>query len=118
MNSNFYMRYLVLLFLAVLLLLSSCVPNRKILFFQSKDELKKKDGKDTVARTYQLDSFNYKVQPHDLLSVRYQTLTEKEFNFMNLTILGGNTAGGGAGLLLIGELVDENGEIPMMGFGK
>src|SRR5882762_3459485 len=97
--SNSFMRYLVLLFLAVLLVLSSCVPNRKILFFQSKDELKKKDPKDTIVRTYALDSFNYKVQPHDLLSVRYQTLTEREFNFMNLQNPGGNVGGGG-GLLM------------------
>jgi polysaccharide biosynthesis/export protein len=120
MTSNLFMRYLVLLFLAVLLVLSSCVPNRKILFFQSKDELKKKDPKDTVVRVYQLDSFNYKVQAHDLLSVRYQTLTEKEFNFMNLPTVGGTVSGGagGGGLLVSGELVDEDGQIFMMGFGK
>ncbi len=71
------MRYLVLLFFAILMVFSSFVPNRKILFFQSKDELKKKGPKDTVVRTYQLDSFNYKIQPYDLISVKFQTLTEK-----------------------------------------
>src|SRR5258705_4046042 len=104
--SNSFMRYLVLLFLAAILVLSSCVSNRKILFFQSKDELEKKDPRDTVVRTYQLDSFNYKVRPHDLLSVRYQTLTEKEFNFMNLPTVGGNVSGAAGGLLMVGELVD------------
>ena len=63
--------------------------------------------------------FDYKVQTNDIISVRYQSLTTKEFD-----IIGQNQqstselAGNVGGALLLGELVDENGEIPMPVVGK
>ncbi|HTJ53424.1 MAG TPA: polysaccharide biosynthesis/export family protein [Cyclobacteriaceae bacterium] len=76
---------------------------------------------DTVVRSYALDSFKYKVQPNDILSIRVKSLTEKEFDFFadysgtnQTNSLGGSTANA----LLIGELVDEEGKVPFPVIGK
>src|SRR6267378_430846 len=72
---------------------------------------------DTVVRTYALDTFNYKIQSNDILSVKFESLTPKEFDFFSL----GAAPGGNIGIqnaLLFGELVTEQGEIPFPVVGK
>jgi len=83
-----------------------------------KDDLKKKDIPiDTVLRSYDLGKYDYKVQPQDILMVRFESLTEQEFDF-----LGSRTAQGiGASpalASLVGEMVDDNGEIEYPVIGK
>jgi polysaccharide biosynthesis/export protein len=106
-----------LLLIAGLLFFASCVPNKKILLMQ-KDDVNKKDmPKDTILRTYALDTFQYKIQPYDLLSVRFQSLSSQEQDFFSLQ----NQQGVNQfqlGSQLAGELVDENGEIPIPVLGK
>lgn len=111
----------LLLFFTALLALSSCVTNKKILYLQREGDLKKKDTPpDTAVRHYDLVNFDYKVQTNDIIAVRYQSLTEKEFDIMNQQNQPvGNQGGGiGTGALLLGDLVDEKGEIPMLVVGK
>ncbi|HLZ16304.1 MAG TPA: polysaccharide biosynthesis/export family protein [Cyclobacteriaceae bacterium] len=115
------MRNLSLVFIATLLIFTSCVTNRKFLYFQNKNELKeKKPPVDSVLRKYDLADFNYRIQTNDILSVRFQSLTAKEFDFMGGQTLNQPNAGaaGGVGLLLAGDLVDEKGEIPVPVIGK
>jgi polysaccharide export outer membrane protein len=113
-----------------ILLLSSCVPNKKLLYFQ-KDDLKKKHPTDSILRSYSLHDFEYKIQTNDLISVRYQTLTTEVFDFLGdkaqsisgstTTAAGGGGSmggGGGVNILLMGDLVDNKGEIPMPVVGK
>ena len=114
------MRNAILVFFAVLLLFS-CVPNRKILFLQKKGELDKKaQANDTTVRDYTIEDFSYKVQTHDIISVRYQSLTAKQFDFLEGQAQQNISANLGAigGALLIGDLVDERGEIPVPVVGK
>ncbi|HEU5292552.1 MAG TPA: polysaccharide biosynthesis/export family protein, partial [Cyclobacteriaceae bacterium] len=74
---------------------------------------------DTAIRTYQPISFDYKIQPEDLINVRFESLTPKEFDFLkseqgqmqNMNVTQGNA-------LLIGDLVDQKGEIPFPFLGK
>ena len=112
----------LLIFLAALLALSSCVTNKKVLYLQKQGDLKKKSNPpDSAARDYALVDFNYKVQTNDIISVRYQSLTAKEFDFIQQNSqqnsnTGVNSTIGGA--LLLGDLVDENGEIPVPVVGK
>ncbi|HEV8514152.1 MAG TPA: polysaccharide biosynthesis/export family protein [Cyclobacteriaceae bacterium] len=110
----------LLIFLAALLALSSCVTNKKILYLQKEGDLKKKKNPpDTATRDYDLVDFKYKVQTNDIISVRYQSLTQKEFDFTQQNTQqnsGGNTIVGGA--LLLGDVVDENGEIPVPVVGR
>jgi polysaccharide biosynthesis/export protein len=98
---------------------ASCISNKKVALLQNRDLNKRNIPKDTVVRTYALDSFTYKIQPNDLISVRFESLTEKEYDFLSAN----NAAQSSMGLqpgnaLLIGELVDESGEIPVPVVGK
>ena len=109
-----------LLACAVLLMIA-CVPNKKIVYLQS-DDLKKKDVPiDTVVRTRELKIREYKIQPLDILSIRIESLTEDDFDF--ITKLYPNTqqtaAGGSTGNQLInGFLVDNDGQIEFPVVGK
>ena len=102
----------------VLAALSSCVSNKKFLYLQKNDVNKKDLPKDTVVRTYSIKLPEYKIQPEDIISVRFESLTPKDFDFLNQNQ--GNQSAGVqvAGALLIGELVDQNGEIPFPFIGK
>lgn len=108
-----------LLFIAGLIVLGSCVPNKKVTLLQKGDVNAKHMLRDTVLRTYAIDTFQYRVQPNDIISVQFESLTPDEFNFFSTAPQGtgaANLAQGGA--LLVGELVDENGEIPFPVIGK
>ncbi|MCX7638165.1 MAG: polysaccharide biosynthesis/export family protein [Cyclobacteriaceae bacterium] len=106
-----------ILLLVNLILLSSCVTNRKYVYLQ-KDDVNVKDlPKDTVVRTYSLPDFEYRIQPQDMLMVIFESLTPEEFDIFN------RTAGRGVGgqnlmnMQFMGELVDEEGCIsyPVVG---
>lgn len=99
---------------------ASCVSNKKILLVQQDDLPKTEKQKNQVIRTYQIDTFEYKVQSNDILSVRFESLTAKEYDMFT----GNNTAAAAGAMmqpgnaLLIGELVDEHGEIPIPLIGR
>jgi hypothetical protein len=62
-------------FLALCLLISSCVTNKKYVYLQ-KDDVNVKDlPKDTIVRTYDLQKYEYRIQPEDNISVRFESLT-------------------------------------------
>lgn|SRR5690606_11882913 len=108
-----------LLYAGLILALSSCVTNKKYVYLQKDDVNVKGLPKDSVMREYDLELFDYRIQPNDLISVRFQSLTPEEFDFFSPNIQQTNTSvltGGNA--QLIGELVDENGEIPFPVVGK
>lgn len=107
--------------LAFSLLLSSCVTNKKYVYLQ-KDDVNDKDlPKDTIVRTYDLQNYEYKIQPEDNISVRFESLTPEEYDIFNR-----NGGGGGqqnqqlnvGNAILIGELVDPQGEITYPVIGK
>ena len=106
------------LLLAAVLVMGSCVPNRKVTMLQNNDVNVKNLPEDTVLRSYEPDTFNYRVQPNDVLSVRFESITPEKYDFLS----GANQAGmaniNPTSALLMGELVDENGEIPFPVLGK
>ncbi len=108
-------RYSLWLFL-VGVIFSSCVPNKKVTLLQKNDVNINGLEKDSVVRTYALDTFQYRIQPNDIISVKFESLTPDEFNIFSSDATVQNLAQGNA--LLIGELVDENGEIPFPVIGK
>lgn len=74
---------------------------------------------DSIMRKYAIQQFDYKIQTNDILSVRFESLTAKEFDFLSRSadpLSGSAVLVGGA--LLIGDLVDEHGEIPFPVVGK
>lgn len=103
-----------------LVFLTSCVPNRKIIYLQKEPGYETRPHpKDSVLRHYDLEAFEYKIQTNDIISVRYQSLTDQEFDYSSQGQT--NAAGASAGIgsaLLRGDLVDDQGEIPMMVVGK
>jgi len=109
------MRFL-LLFFGAIILLSSCVSNRKVVLLQKNDLHEKNLPIDSIVREYAIEKFDYKIQPNDIISVRFNSLTTKELDFFASY---SNQQGGGVGNIstggaqLIGELVDERGEIPV-----
>jgi polysaccharide biosynthesis/export protein len=107
------------LFLISVFLLSACVSNRKVTLLQKDDINSVGLPTDKVVRSYAIDSFTYKIQSNDIVAVRFESLTAKEYDFF---ITQSNQVGAGqlqsGNALLIGELVDENGEIPIPLIGK
>lgn len=109
-----------LLVVGSLVFLSSCVTNKKYVYLQ-KDDVNVKDlPKDTVVREYDLMQFEYRIQPEDNISVRFESLTPEEYDIFNRGMMSQqmnqNLNMGNA--ILIGELVDPNGEITYPVIGK
>jgi polysaccharide biosynthesis/export protein len=107
-----------LFWVGLALSISSCVTNKKFVLLQ-KDDVNKKDLlKDSVVRSYTIEQPEYRIQPEDIISVRFESLTAKDFDFLNHGQANqvGNAQIGGA--LMIGELVDQKGEIPFPVIGK
>jgi polysaccharide export outer membrane protein len=104
------------LYLIIAVAGASCVSNKKFVLLQ-KDDVNKRDLPiDSVVRNYKPVQHEYKIQSEDLLSVRFESLTTKDFDFLNhgnqtLNITGLNA-------LVMGELVDANGAIPFPFLGK
>lgn len=96
----------------------SCVSNRRYTLLQKGDLNRRALPTDSTVRAYSIDSFYYKIQPNDILSVVFESRSSKEWDVFNgksavnmNMIQAGNP-------LLAGELVDENGEIPLPVLGK
>lgn len=100
--------------------MSACIPNKKFVYLQKNDVNRKDLPVDSVVRSYDMITYEYKIQPEDIISVRFESLTPKDFDFLNQDKASQNTnfnlAAGNA--LLIGDLVDHNGEIPFPFLGK
>ncbi len=110
-------RYLGLALFAGILVFSSCVPNKKILYLQSEGELDKDFPVDTVIREYKMGNYEYKIQPEDVLSIQIESLTDEDFDiFANQQ---NQIVGGGVGnLALAGYLVRDDGNIALPQLGS
>jgi polysaccharide export outer membrane protein len=104
----------------LLVLIASCVPNKKLVYLQKNDLSKNVRPTNEVIREHMVDTFNYRIQPNDILSVRFESLTPKSFDFLSNQAASQSTAGlsGQGNPLLIGELVDEDGNIMLPGLGS
>lgn len=99
-------------------LMASCVTNQKYQLLQYKDVNQSNMRTDSVTRSYQVTHFGYKIQTNDIVSVRFESLTPKEYDFLSSQSVPANTTALVGGALLIGDLVDEQGEIPFPVVGK
>jgi len=113
----------MLLFSMMILLIFSCVPNRKIAYLQYGSELNAPDNLpvDSVMRSYTTGAFQYRLQPDDLLDIKISSTTPEEYNPFSLAdryISLGGSAGAGAGQSLVtGYRVDPGGylNLPVVG---
>jgi polysaccharide export outer membrane protein len=105
---------------ATAIVFSSCVSNKKFVYLQ-KDDVNPNKGqleKDSIVRSYVVEPYDYKIQPNDLISVRFESLSPPEYDFLNTQIQQQQQNMTSGNALMIGELVDENGEIPYPVIGK
>lgn len=110
-------KLLRLLLVVAISFLFGCVPNRKYVYLQKDDLRKKSLPIDTVVRQYELDTFDYRIQSNDILSVRFESMTPEKYDFLAQAGTG-NAMNQLANALIIGELVDEKGEIAFREIGK
>jgi polysaccharide biosynthesis/export protein len=110
----------LLFFACSLLFFASCVSNKKYVYLQKNDV--NSDGllKDSVVRTYALDQYDYRIQPDDIISVQFESLTPKDIDFLNSdqTSQSSNNNLTPSNALIMGKLVDQQGEIPFPFIGK
>jgi polysaccharide export outer membrane protein len=116
-NRKLRLLRLILWISAICVFTTSCVTNRKYQMMQKGDVNKSNLTPDTVVRKYSVNKFEYKIQTNDIISVHFSSLTDKEYDFLvaQAVIPGGGFIGGA---LMVGELVDESGEIPFPVVGK
>ncbi len=113
-------RNYLLLYVGIILLGSSCVTNKQFVYLQKKD-VNPDNGQlpiDSVVRTYQVEPYNYLIQTNDLISVKFESLSPKEYDFLSGQMQQQQQNATPGNALMIGELVDEQGEIPYPVVGK
>jgi polysaccharide export outer membrane protein len=90
------------------------------MYLQNNDVNDKDLPKDTVVRTYELQDYEYRIQPEDNISVRFESLTPQEYDIFNRGgVMGNQNMNLNVGnAIVIGELVDPNGEIIYPVIGK
>jgi len=71
-------------FLTLVIILSSCVPNKRIVYLQHDVEPKVSTvtNEDSLARIYNTRLKEYLLKPRDIISLRVGTLTPTEFDFI------------------------------------
>jgi len=113
-------RILWLAAICAAIFLSSCVTNKKYVYLQKDDVNIKNLPKDSLVRSYDIQNYEYRIQPEDNISVRFESLTPEEYDIFNRNLQqqqqNQNLNQGNA--ILIGELVDPQGEITYPVIGK
>ena len=111
-----------LLIIVSVIFFASCVSNKKVQYLQN-DDVNPKKGEilvDSILRTYQVDLYDYRVQPHDVLSVEVESLTKEEYDifaYNTSSEINQGAFANNAGALF-GKLVDEEGNIEFPVIGK
>lgn len=74
----------LLIFFAGIVIMTSCVPNKRILYLQNPPEPKAGETRnaDSVARSYKTTLQAYALRPDDIVSVRVASITPTEFDFV------------------------------------
>jgi polysaccharide biosynthesis/export protein len=76
------MHRFLIFFILLGLSFASCVPNKKVVYLQTNDELKKDFVTDSVLRGYKVNQDEYRIEPNDILSIRISSLTKEEYDFL------------------------------------
>jgi polysaccharide biosynthesis/export protein len=106
----------------VILILGSCVGNKRVVYVQKGDVHQADPPIDSVMRTYTAQPYDYRIQPMDILSIRFESLTPVEFDFFNnaRNQNNANFMANPAAAQLLGEIVDLEGNVkyPVLGSVK
>ena len=106
-------------YLICLCLIMSCVTNKKVQYLQYDDVNMKEITTDSIVRNYNLPDFEYRIQPQDVLSIDFESLTRDEYNFFSKAgTQGGSNNMNATSAALSGDLVDDGGNIELPVVGK
>ena len=97
----------------IIIISSSCVPNRKVVYLQDGRE-KEDIITDSVLGTYFMVPYEYQLQPQDIISIKVSSLTPTQYNFFKET----ERELGATDPLLSGYVIDEEGFIEIPAVGK
>jgi polysaccharide export outer membrane protein len=86
-------------------------------YLQKDDVNNKNMPKDSIVRFHKIESYDYRIQPYDILYFDAQSLTDEEFDFLKLMNTSA-TGGSAVGLSLSGIMVDDNGFIKLPVIGR
>lgn len=96
-----------------MVIFASCVPQKKLLLLQENPEVKDQGKADELLKTYDLKKPVYTLRTGDVLSLKVQTTTPAEYNFLNTpAVVSGDDP------VLSGYTIDEAGEILLPVVGK
>jgi len=116
----------VLAFVLFAAVISSCIPNEKVVYLQNKDEMPELYNDTLIA----LSRIEYRLQPNDILLITFYSAEMSEVEkfypiFARQGILGGasgnggnNRQGGVGGAYMTGYHVDKNGFVEINGLGN
>ena len=96
----------------------SCVTNKKVQYLQFDDVNVKEAPADSIIRNYDIQEYEYKIQPQDVLSIEFESLTQEEYNFFSSTEVQGSGNMNATSAALGGDLVDDEGNIEFPVVGK
>ncbi|WP_266205697.1 polysaccharide biosynthesis/export family protein [Pontibacter kalidii] len=93
---------------------ASCVPQKKLLLLQENPEVKNQGEADELLKTFDLKKPVYTLRAGDVLSLRVQTTTPQEYDFLSA----GTTTFGATDPVLDGYTIDDAGDILLPVVGK
>ncbi|RDV10393.1 polysaccharide export protein [Pontibacter diazotrophicus] len=97
-----------------IILFSGCVPQKNILLLQNNPQVENQGNADELLRTFDLKPIAYTLKPGDVLSLRVQSTTPAEFDFLAT----GATVFGAQDPVLSGYTLDAEGNILLPAVGK
>lgn len=97
-----------------IILLPGCVPQKKVILLQENPEVENQANADELLRTFDLKPQAYTLKPGDVLSLRVQSTTPAEFDFL----ASGTTTFGAQDPVLSGYTLDAEGNILLPAVGK
>lgn len=99
----------------VFLLAASCVPQKKLLLLQDKPQVSNQGEADKLLRSFNLQQQVYALKPGDVLSLRVQSATKPEYDFLGA---GSTTTVAGGDPVLSGYTLDAEGNMLLPAVGK
>lgn len=106
-----------LTFLLLLMIFASCVPTRKEILLQGREDIEDVPL-NTPVSNFEATDYTYRLRPDDIISIKVSSTTPSEFDFFNQqstnTISGLNPRDP----LLAGFKIEEDGTIPLPVVGK
>lgn len=105
---------LAIYLIVTVVVFGSCVPQKKLILLQSNPDVAEQGNADELIKTFTLQQKPYTLKPGDVLSLKVQSTTPAEFNFLST----GAATFGATDPVLDGYTLDAEGSILLPAVGK